>query len=166
MQKIKFGCNNDTYSKKALIEIYYSFFYPHLLYGIEFWGHASENDLKRVIVLQNTCVRVILKKKTRDHVSTLSKTLNIMPLNMLFQYCSLKLFSRTFSNEFINSLKSDDDYNKRLNNLQTKKAKNKRGGRSLLCHGVNLYNRYLMGVETCTQSGSFGGLAVRLWEGV
>ena len=152
--------------KKTMIELYYSFFYPHLLYGIEFWGHASENDLKRVIVLQKACVRVILKKKTRDHVSTLFKTLNIMPLNMLFQYCSLKLFLRTFSNEFINSLKSEHDYNTRSNNLRTKKAKNKRGERSLMCHGVNLYNRYLMGVDSCTQSGSLGGLAARLWEGV
>jgi len=25
---------------KTIIDIYYTFSYPHLIYGLEFWGHA------------------------------------------------------------------------------------------------------------------------------
>ena len=151
------------FDEKTMKDLYYAYFYPHLLYGIEFWGHASGTDLKRVIVVQKACLRVILKKKPGDHISSHFKTLQIMPLLMLFEYCSLKLFLKTFSNDFIKTLESNHNYNTRFSGLRTKKAKNKRGERSLLCNGVHLYNRYLAGAATGTQTGSFDGLAARLW---
>jgi hypothetical protein len=46
---------------KTMVQIYYSFIYPLLLYGIEFWGHACNTDLQRVFTLQKACLRVILK---------------------------------------------------------------------------------------------------------
>ena len=30
---------------KTMIDIYYTYFYPHLLYGIEFWSHGNKTDL-------------------------------------------------------------------------------------------------------------------------
>ena len=150
------------FDEKTMKDLYYAYFYPHLLYGIEFWGHASGTDLKRVIVVQKACLRVILKKKPGDHISSHFKTLQIMPLLMLFEYCSLELFLKTFSNDFIKTLESNHNYNTRFSGLRTKKAKNKRGERSLLCNGVHLYNRYLAGAATGTQTGSFDGLAACL----
>ena len=58
------------FDKKTMIDLYYSFFYPHLLYGIGFLGHATDTDLKRVFTLQKACLRVILNKKTREHVTS------------------------------------------------------------------------------------------------
>ena len=84
------------FDEKTMKDLSYAYFYPHLLYGIEFWGHASGTDLKRVIVVQKACLRVILKKKPGDHISSHFKTLQIMPLVMLFDYCSLKLFKNIF----------------------------------------------------------------------
>ena len=31
--------------QKSMVDIYYSFFYPHLIYGLEFWCHASDSQL-------------------------------------------------------------------------------------------------------------------------
>ena len=72
-------------------DLYHAYFYPHFLYGIEVRRYASGTDLKRVVV-QKARLRVILKKKTGDQISSHFKTLQIMPLVMLFEYCSLKLF--------------------------------------------------------------------------
>ena len=77
------------FDEKTMNDIYKFYFYPHLLYGIEFRGHASGADLKRVIVVQKACLRVILKKKPGDHISSNFKTFQIMPLVRLFEYCSL-----------------------------------------------------------------------------
>ena len=154
------------FDNKTMIDLYYSFFYPHLLYGIEFWGHAAATDLKRIAVIQKASLRVILKKKPREHVSSFFKTAKIMPVKLLFEFCSLKLFLKTFSAEFIKTLHFDHDYNTRFSGLRTKKVNNKRGERSLLCHGVNLYNRYQLDAVTFTQAGPWDGLAARLWAGV
>ena len=80
------------FDEKTMKDLYYAYFYPHFLYGIEVRRYASGTDLKRVIVVQKACLRVILKKKTGDQISSHFKTLQIMPLVMLFEYCSLKLF--------------------------------------------------------------------------
>ena len=44
--------------KKGMVGSHYTFFYPHLVYGIAFLGHASKTDLKIIFVLQNAVLRV------------------------------------------------------------------------------------------------------------
>ena len=34
--------------QKTIIDIYYLFFYPHLVYGVEFWGHATDKNLREI----------------------------------------------------------------------------------------------------------------------
>ena len=34
--------------QKAMIVFYYLFFYPHLVYGVEFWGHATDRSLQEI----------------------------------------------------------------------------------------------------------------------
>ena len=152
------------FDQKTMIDLYYSFFYPHMLYGIEFWGHASDTDLKRVLTIQKATVRVILNKKPREHVTSFFKILKIMPVKMLFKFCTLKLLLKTFSNEFLMSLKPKHSYNTRNDDLAVQKANNKRGERSLLCSGVSLYNRYLKGVRIGAGTGFPRDLASCLWE--
>ena len=45
--------------KKTLKQLYYSFVYPYLIYGIEIWGNASNIHLYSIIKLQKRCVRII-----------------------------------------------------------------------------------------------------------
>ena len=61
------------FDEKTMKDLYNAYFYPHLLYGIEFWGRASGTDPKRVIVVQKACLRVTLKKKPGDHILLISK---------------------------------------------------------------------------------------------
>ena len=118
-----------------------------MLYGIEFRGHASDTDLKRILTIQKATFRVILNKKPRKHVTSFFEILKIMPVKMLFKFCTLILLLETFSNGFLMSLKPKHSYNTRNDDLAVQKANNKRGERSLLCSGVSLYNRYLKGVR-------------------
>ena len=146
-----------------MVELYYAIFYPHILYGIEFWGHASDTDLKRLSILQKASVRAILNKKPREHVTPYFKELKIMPIKMLFEYSSLKLLLKSFSAEFLSTLVSKNNFNTRYQGLRKKQVKNKRGERSLLCTGITLYNRYLLGERTGTGACPRDGLAALMW---
>ena len=45
--------------QKLMINVYYTFIYPHILYGLEFWGHASDTALLQVLVCQKKALGVI-----------------------------------------------------------------------------------------------------------
>ena len=45
---------------KSMVDPYYSFIYPHLIYGIQFWGHSSKTNLKPTKVLQKAAFHVIV----------------------------------------------------------------------------------------------------------
>ena len=148
---------------KSMVDLYYTFFYPHLIYGIEFWGHASKTDLKKILVLQNTALRVLVYVKPGKHVTSFFSKLKIMPLKMLFEFRLLKLLLKTYSHEEISKLMPNHEYNTRNKTLTFKKANNNRGERSLLCSGIKLYNKYLLGDWAGPAGGLSEGLAGRLW---
>ena len=44
---------------EVCLQVYYSIFYSHLIYGCNIWGLTSENNLHKIEVLQNKCMRII-----------------------------------------------------------------------------------------------------------
>ena len=150
--------------EKMMVNIYYSFFYPHLIYGLEFWGHAADCYLDEVYILQKTALRIILKIPPRGHVTSQFEILKIMPIKMLFKYRFLILYMICTSSGEIIPDRPQKFYNTRskLDVIPTKSS-NCRGERSLLTKGVCLYNRYLMGEEASVPPGFRGRLAGALW---
>ena len=147
-----------------MINLYYTFVYPHLIYGIEFWGHASKTNLKPIEALQKAALRILTNVKPGQHVSTFFKKLKIMPVGMLFEYRILKLFLKSFNSEELDQFRPQHKYpTKTKHLLMPKHTNNQRGDRSLLCSGIKLYNRYLLDGWTWSQPGCLGGLAGRLW---
>ena len=61
------------FNQNTMIDFYYSFLYPNMLYGIEIWGHASDTNLKWVLTMQKATVRVILN-------TSFFKIIEIMPV--------------------------------------------------------------------------------------
>ena len=148
---------------KTLTDIYYTFFYPHLMYSIEFWGHACETNLKPIKILQKAALRVIVRIKPGEHVSTYFEILKIMPFKMTFEYRLLKLLLKTYPTEEILKLLPEHNHDTRSKALKTIQANNNRGGRSLLYTGVKRYNRYLLENWTGSGNNPMSGLAERLW---
>ena len=46
----------------TMINIYYTFFYPHLIYGVEFYGHAANCYLNPIYLLLKICSTCHLSK--------------------------------------------------------------------------------------------------------
>ena len=81
------------------------------------------------------------------------KILKIMPLKVLFKFCTLKLLLKTLSNEFLMFLKPKHSYNRWDDDLEVQKSNNNWGERSLLCSGVSLYNKHQKGVRIGARAG-------------
>lgn len=57
--------------KGTLKVVYYGYVYPHLTYGLMFWGTASKTSLQRVFVLQKRALRILCglgyRESCREH---------------------------------------------------------------------------------------------------
>ena len=143
----------------------YTFFYPHLIYGIEFWGHAAQCDQNQIMLLQKAALRVILKITPRIHMMSNFQRLKIMPVSMLFEYRYVLLFLKQVHEEQITPKINKNEKTRSSAKFLPQRANNCRGERSLLTKGVNLFNSYLMGEEGGRPSGLRIRLAGALWEG-
>lgn len=153
--------------KKTIIDIYYSFFYPHLIYGLEFWGHAGKSDLNKIFLLQKQVLRIILCMKRNDSVSKNFKILRIMPIQMLFEYRLVLHFIKAYNKDEIKSMLIEHDHNTRLkssNALQSSSFKTNKGQRSMLFSAVNIYNQFLKDLIDLAPRVVKVRLAERLWE--
>ena len=81
----------DKLNTQILQMIYFSFVYPHILYGIELYANTSKTALKSLIVLNNKILRVLQQQPYRTHTAELYKRYNTLPIPELHVYQLLLL---------------------------------------------------------------------------
>ena len=91
LSKIRHYVNPET-----LRSIYFAIFSSHLSYGSIIWAQNANNNVKRILRLQNKALRIINFANYRDHASPLFNNLNVLKItdhvelqNMLLVYDSL-----------------------------------------------------------------------------
>ena len=89
-----------------LKSIYYSFFYPYLIYGIQSWGCAHETALATVERQVKKVVRVMCFKEAQEHSIPLFKKLGLMNFKQLFLFEILKFTWKANQNELPNFFNS------------------------------------------------------------
>jgi hypothetical protein len=83
--------------KSCLLALYYSFVYPYLSAGIEFWGCCSKVLFNELLVLQKKCIRIISGAGFLDHCAPLAKQCDILMLNDLYDYSVKIIMFKVFS---------------------------------------------------------------------
>jgi len=76
-------------SKTTLITLYYSFIYPYINYCIEIWGNAAKRYTNTILKLQKLCCRFITGSKRQTASDPLFKSLNILKINEVYEYCTM-----------------------------------------------------------------------------
>ena len=89
-----------------LKSIYYSFFYPYLIYGIQSWGCAHETALATVERQVKKVVRVMCFKEAQEHSIPLFKKVGLMNFKQLFLFEILKFTLKANQNELPNFFNS------------------------------------------------------------
>lgn len=62
--------------------IYFSYIYPHILYGILLWG--NDPNIKRILILQKKAIKIMCNVNVRTHSKPLFKKLNILTVTSLY----------------------------------------------------------------------------------
>jgi len=63
-----------------LKDIYYTFVYPHLLNGIEFYGNTKASYIDKLVKLNNKLLRILQSKPLSTPTRELYKTYNTLQL--------------------------------------------------------------------------------------
>lgn len=88
----KFYYLRNFCDKNLLRTLYYGLVHSRPQYGIVCWGGAFKSYINQLRKTQNTFVRIILKKRKRDSSFPLYRNLNLLPLEHLFAFKTLRLF--------------------------------------------------------------------------
>jgi len=85
--------------KKSLPNLYYSFIYSHISYGIKAWGAANDSILSSISVVMNKALRAIQFKGKREPVASLY-TNQFLNLSSLIQFSWMKIIFKYFLGHF------------------------------------------------------------------
>ena len=85
------------------LQVYYSIFYSHLIYGCNVWGLTTEENIDKIEVLQKKCIRIMTFSEFNSHTNDIFKELKIIKVRDVIKMHQLRV-SFDFLN---NSLPSD-----------------------------------------------------------
>ena len=80
IKKLRHFVDLDT-----LKQLYYSFIYPYLTYGITSWGSTCKTRLQKIKTKQNKCVRSIFFAHSRDNATPYYNLLEILKLENIYK---------------------------------------------------------------------------------
>ena len=67
-------------TRKCLLNLYYLFAYPYLIYCVELWGHAGDRLLYPLFLVQEKIVRIITFSAFLAHTALIFQKLRLLPL--------------------------------------------------------------------------------------
>lgn len=63
------------------LNVYYALFYSHLTYGINVWALTSNDNLNKIEILQNKCVRILTHSDFDAHANPLYLNLQLLKVH-------------------------------------------------------------------------------------
>ena len=85
--------------KESLINLYYSFTYPYMIYCNHVWGLACKTHLDFFIKLQKSVIRIIAGVHPRTHTEPLFWKINLIKCEDINKYLIGRLMFRIHNNE-------------------------------------------------------------------
>jgi len=81
--------------QNALISVYYSIVYSHLMYAIIAWGNSTKTIMRKLQVRQNLIIKVIYNKLGRKtRLLPLYKSLNLFKIENIYKLELAKFMTR------------------------------------------------------------------------
>ena len=67
-------------TRKCLLDFYYSFAYPYLIYCLKIWGHAGDRLINELFLVQKKIVRIITFSAFLAHTAPIFLKPRLLPL--------------------------------------------------------------------------------------
>ena len=84
--------------ERILLNLYYSFIYPYLLYGNLIWGNAATTLVEKVGKKQKLAIRIIFNMKRKQSISAICKKYEIIKIQDIYHYV-LSIFMHKIEND-------------------------------------------------------------------
>ena len=92
-------------SIEICLQVYYTIFYSHLINVCNIWGLTSEENLKKIEILQKRCIRIMTFSDSRSYTNPLFIKLKVLKVREIIKLQQLKLLY-----EFLGNSLPDDLY--------------------------------------------------------
>ena len=86
LSKLRYNASLET-----CVQVYYSIFYSHLIYGCNVWGLSSEENIQKIEVLQKKCVRILTFSDFTAHSNPLFIKLKLLKVRDVVRLSQLRL---------------------------------------------------------------------------
>ena len=80
------------------LQVYYAIFYSHLIYGCNIWGLTTEENLKKIEILQKKCVRIMTFSDFNSHTNPLFIELKLLKVRDIINSQQLLLVYNYYNN--------------------------------------------------------------------
>ncbi len=142
--------------------LYYSLFYPHLIYGVLLWGSTHQSHLNKIITSQKRAVRILSGADRSAHTNELFHNLKILKFKDVYNlYLSNYMFKQIhtpcinnlvplISNRQIHTYSTRQADNLHKTYARTQKVKN-----SFMFRGPHLWNKLPNNLKTTTDERRF-----------
>ena len=141
-------CKLKNYIPTNILQnLYYSFIYPHLNYGVLAWGTSNESVLYPLVILQKRIMRIISESPYLAHTSPLFKNKSMLKIKDIYSlHCILYMYNILSTNkypslkEYILSIQPTHSYNTRTNTLLRPYPRIDKFTHSSIYHSMTLWN--------------------------
>ena len=137
-------------NKKLMRDLYYTFCYPHILYGIALWGGTYPTTLHSLTLMQKKIVRILAKSAYLEQTHMLFKTLRILKIYDVYKL-KTSIFMFLFStnslpnifDNFFHRCNNENHITRNVTNNHFKlpKCKINIKKHSILYQGPTIFNR-------------------------
>lgn len=146
---------------KTLKMVYYAYFHSVMLYGVEFWGNAT-NSIK-IFRMQKKAIRIIFGIKPRSSCRPYFKTHKIRTLYTEYTIRVLKLVNKNA--EYYSTNKDLHSHNTRnAYKLRSIQHNSSLFGKTLFYMGLKMYNQLPKHVSSERNVDKFGNLLNKIFE--
>ena len=107
---------------ETCLQVYYALFYSHLIYGCNVWGLSSEENLKKIEILQRKCLRILTFSDFRSHTNHLFIKHNILKVREIIKLQQLHLLYNFLNDSLPTDLKKLFKLNDDVHSHHTRQA--------------------------------------------
>ena len=132
-------------NKKLARQIYFSFIYSRIKYGLEIYGSCSNNLLNKVQIIQNKLLKMLLRLEIRTSTNELHKTLKLLKVQDIYNVNILNFVNNCINGNCPDPYKTyfvtrESGYNIRGMGLQVNNGKTNIGASAVKIYGAKLWN--------------------------
>ena len=151
LYKIRYNLTTE-----ALISIYYTLCYPHLMYCVSIWASTWPSFLNKVVIAHNKVIRCIFFLGKFDSVAQIASTMKMLKFIHIHKYFSLLLIYKMLNYRNNDIFKIVNLRSTRSNNVdlicpqfRTTLYRN-----SIICSGPKLYNSLPLKIKSIVKTGN------------